>query len=49
MPGQGREPEQEIRTFATEMRALLEVAEWPALNRCMAVAMEGTGTFWKPV
>ncbi len=49
MPGQGREPQREIRTFGTETRALLEMAEWLALNGCMAVAMESTGSFWKPL
>ena len=49
MPGQGREPQREIRTFGTETRALIEMAEWLALNGCMAVAMESTGSFWKPL
>ncbi len=25
------------------------MAEWLALNGCMAVAMESTGSFWKPL
>ena len=32
VPGQGREPQREIRTFGTETRALLEMAEWLALR-----------------
>ncbi len=48
-PGQGREPEREIRSFGTETRALLEMAEWLAVNDCAAVAMESTGSFWKPI
>lgn len=45
-PGQGQ---REIRTFGTETRALLEMAEWLAETGCMAVAMESTGSFWKPL
>ncbi len=49
MPGQGREPAREIRTFGTETHALLDMAEWLAVNNCAAVAMESTGSFWKPI
>ena len=38
-----------IRTFGTEARALLQTAEWLALNGCMAVALESAGSFWKPL
>jgi hypothetical protein len=37
--GPGREPEREIRSFGTETRALLEMAEWLAVNDCAAVAI----------
>lgn len=47
--GQGQEPGREIRTFGTETRALLEMAEWLAINDCAAAAMESTGSFWKPI
>ena len=49
MPRQGREPHREIRTVGTEARALLQTAEWLALNGCMAVALESAGSFWKPL
>ena len=42
------EPVKEIRTFRTLTRDLLRLADW--LERCgvRAVAMEATGSYWKP-
>jgi transposase len=39
----------EVRTFATTTRGLLELGDW--LSRCgvTSVAMESTGVYWKPV
>ena len=49
VPGDGRGPRKEVRSFGTETRELLDLAEWLALNGCMAVAMESTGSYWKPL
>lgn len=40
---------QEVRTFATTMSGLLELADWLTSERCTHVAMESTGVYWKPV
>jgi len=40
---------QEVRTFATTTRGLLELGDWLAGQRVTAVAMESTGVYWKPV
>jgi transposase len=49
VPGKGREPNKDIRTFGTMTPDLLELADW--LNACGVthVAMESTGVYWKPV
>jgi transposase len=49
VPGQGQGPRKELRSFGTETRGLLELAEWLAVNGCTAVAMESTGSYWKPL
>jgi transposase len=48
-PGNGRQPQKEVRTFGTMTADLLEFADW--LNTCGVthVAMESTGVYWKPV
>jgi transposase len=38
-----------IRTFPTTTRALRELADWLAEGGCTHVAMESTGSYWKPV
>lgn len=40
---------QEVRTFATTTRALLELSEWLDGHGVRHVAMEATGVYWKPV
>ena len=39
----------EVRTFGTMTRDLLELADWLKEAECTHVAMEGTGVYWKPV
>ena len=41
--------QQEVRSFATTTRGLLELAEWLIDAGCTHVAMEATGVYWKPV
>lgn len=40
---------QEVRTFSTTTRGLLELRDWLAEGGCTHVAMESTGVYWKPV
>src|SRR6266511_1857335 len=40
---------QEIRTFGTMTRDLLELGDWLGARGVTHVAMESTGGFWKPV
>jgi len=40
---------QETRTFDTMTRALLEMADWLAAAGVTHVALESTGSYWKPV
>jgi transposase len=39
----------EVRTFTTTTRGLLELGDWLADRNVAAVAMESTGIYWKPV
>jgi len=39
----------EIREYGTYTRDLLELAEWLKESKCMMVAMESTGVYWKPL
>ena len=39
----------DVRTFGTTTRALLELADWLAERCVTSVAMESTGVYWKPV
>jgi transposase len=48
-PGPGVDPVREVRTFGTTTRELLALAEWLAEAGVSHVAMESTGSFWKPV
>lgn len=41
--------EQEVRTFGTMTRDLLQMADWLATLGVTHVAMEATGVLWKPV
>lgn len=42
-------PTREIRTFGTMTRDLLALSDWLAEAGCTHVAMESTGSYWKPV
>jgi transposase len=42
-------PREEVRTFETTTKGLLELAEWLEAEQCTHVAMEATGVYWKPV
>ena len=48
-PGPGAEPAREVRTFGTTTRELLALVDWLAGAEVSHVAMESTGSFWKPV
>jgi transposase len=39
----------EVRTFETTTAGLIALAEWLSEHAVMAVAMEATGVYWKPV
>lgn len=41
--------EQEVREFGATTRELLALAEWLLLGGCQMVAMESTGSYWKPL
>jgi transposase len=49
VPGSGRQPRKEIRTFGTMTDDLLALADWLATESVTHVAMESTGVFWKPL
>jgi transposase len=40
---------EEVRTFDTTTKGLLELASWMEAEGCTHVAMEATGVYWKPV
>jgi len=46
---EGKQVEQEVRTFGTTTKELLSLSDWLTERRCTHVAMESTGVFWKPV
>jgi transposase len=41
--------DKEVRTFGTTTAALIALREWLLAAGCTPVAMEATGTFWKPI
>ena len=47
--GDGRVVERQSRTFTTMIGDLERLAAWLEEEGCEAVAMESTGSFWKPV
>jgi len=47
--GQDGKVSQEVQTFGTTTRALLEALDWLMAAHCQSVAMESTGVYWKPV
>src|SRR5947199_629548 len=46
---EGGRRRKELRTFGTMTADLLALADWLRAAECMAVAMESTGVYWKPV
>ena len=46
---EGARPRKEVRTFGTMTRDLLELSDWLASFGVTHVAMESTGSYWKPV
>ena len=46
-PGGGRE--QEVRTFQAFLDALEALRDWLVAERVTHVAMEATGSYWRPV
>ena len=49
VPGAGGAPRRELRRFGTMTEDLLELADWLAGAGCTHVALESTGSYWKPV
>jgi len=43
------EARHELRTFGTTVTELKQLREWVESERCSHVAMESTGTYWRPV
>jgi len=48
-PGLRGQPVREVRTYGTTTRELLGLADWLRASGCTHVAMESTGSYWKPV
>jgi len=48
-PGPRGEPVRETRSFGTLTSDLLRLADWLADREITAVAMESTGSYWKPI
>src|SRR5919198_1209831 len=49
VPGSGRLPKREVRTFGTMTADLLDLADWLSSYQVSHVAMESTGVYWKPI
>ena len=41
--------EQEVKEFGASTREILELVDWLMKNDCEIVAMESTGSYWKPL
>ena len=48
-PGKGAKPTRELRTFGAFTHDIREMAAWLSEAGCTDVAMESTGSYWKPV
>lgn len=48
-PGQRGHPAREVESFRTTTRGLLELSDWLTAANVAVVAMESTGSYWKPV
>jgi len=49
VPGSGRQPAKEIRTFGTMTADLLELGDWLAAKGVTHVALVSTGVDWRPL
>jgi transposase len=49
LPGPDALPLQDVRTFGTMTEDLLALADGLAAHRVTHVAMESTGSYWKPI
>jgi transposase len=49
VPGPQGWPVKEVRTFGTMTADLLHLGDWLVAAGCTAVAMESTGSYWKPL
>src|SRR5204863_7882387 len=49
VPGRRGERAQEVAEFQTSVRGLLSLRDWLQARRVTEVAMESTGSYWKPV
>src|SRR5437764_4151348 len=49
VPGPQGRPVKEVRTFGTMTDDLLALVDWVMAAGCTHVAMESTGSFWKPL
>jgi transposase len=47
VPGTGKQPHKEIRTFNTMTADLLQLADWLTAQGVTHVALESTGVYWK--
>ncbi len=45
----GVKVKQEVRTFATMTKDLLQLSDWLTAHQVTHVAMESTGVYWKPI
>jgi transposase len=48
-PGPAGKPTRELKTCGAFTRDLLALADWLAENGCTHIAMESTGSYWKPI
>jgi transposase len=49
VPGRGRRREEHVAEFKTTAHGLLTLRDWLEAHQVDQVAMEATGTYWKPV
>jgi transposase len=49
VPGRGGQPQKQLRTFGTMTDDLQHVSDWLTEQAVTHVAMESTGSYWKPI
>ena len=49
VPGSDGHPVKEVRTFGTMTDEVLTLVDWVVAAGCTHVAMESTGSYWKPL